>query len=208
MPSYQYFFVVLAKEPNRYTLVKTLDSVTVPWDGETETDDTDDPLHYRVVSLPVERTILLSDNPLTWTSIAYVLWDEVDPKLFTPEQARALVDWLHWGGQLVVNGPDSLDLLKGSFLEPYLPATSGGSRKIAADDLRTLNEHWLIGTPRRGRAARAEDAVVGSRAGERSSATDESRSARREHGRAADGADASAAGGSSSRRCSFRSASW
>ena len=51
MPSYQYYFVVLAKEPSRYALVKTLDSVTVPWDGESETDDTDDPLHYRVVSL-------------------------------------------------------------------------------------------------------------------------------------------------------------
>jgi hypothetical protein len=146
MPSYQYYFVVLAKEPARYSLLKTLDSVTVPWDGESESDDTDDPLHYRVVSLPVDRAIPLSDNPLTWTSIAYVLWDEVDPKRLTREQAQALVDWLHWGGQLVVNGPDSLDLLKGSFLEPYLPATSGGSRAIAADDLRALNDHWLIST--------------------------------------------------------------
>ncbi len=89
MPSYQYYFVVLAKEPSRYTLLKTLDSVSVPWDGESESDDTEDPLHYRVVSLPVERTIPLSDNPLTWTSIAYMLWDEVDPKLFTPDEARA-----------------------------------------------------------------------------------------------------------------------
>ncbi|MEX2092356.1 MAG: hypothetical protein WD971_06745, partial [Pirellulales bacterium] len=150
MPSYQYYFVVLAKEPSRYSLLKTLDSVTVPWDGETDSDDTEDPLHYRVVSLPVVRTILLSDNPLTWTGIAYVLWDEVDPKRFTPEQARALVDWLHWGGQLIVSGPDSLDLLKGSFLEPYLPATSGGSRKITADDLDTLNRHWIIAAPRGG----------------------------------------------------------
>ncbi len=151
MPSYQYYFVVLAKEPNRYTLLKTLDSVTVPWDGETDSDDTEDPLHYRVVSLPVAPTILLSDNPLTWTGIAYVLWDEVDPKRFTPEQARALVDWLHWGGQLIVSGPDSLDLLKGSFLEPYLPATSGGSRQITADDLDELNRHWMIATPRGGK---------------------------------------------------------
>ncbi|MGD9633509.1 MAG: hypothetical protein AB7U97_09550, partial [Pirellulales bacterium] len=45
MPSYQYFFVVLAREPARYSLLKTLDSVSVPWDGETEADDTDDPLH-------------------------------------------------------------------------------------------------------------------------------------------------------------------
>jgi hypothetical protein len=150
MPSYQYYFVVLAKEPSRYALVKALDSVNVPWDGETAEDDTEDPLHYRVVSLAVDRVIPLPDNPLTWTSIAYVLWDEVDPKLFTPEQGRALVDWLHWGGQLVVSGPDSLDLLKGSFLEPYLPATSGGSRQISADDLRELNRHWTIQSPRGG----------------------------------------------------------
>jgi len=148
MPSYQYYFVVLAKEPSRYALVKTLDSVNVPWDGESEEDDTEDPLHYRVVSLVADRVIPLPDNPLTWTSIAYVLWDEVDPKLFTPEQARALVDWLHWGGQLVVSGPDSLDRLKGSFLEPYLPATSGGSRQIAADELSELNRNWTIRSPR------------------------------------------------------------
>ena len=95
MPSYQYFFVVLAKQPGRYALLKTLDSVSVPWDGETEADDTDDPLHYRVVMLPVERSILLSDNALTWTSTAYMLWDEVDPKLFTPEQQRA-----RWTGSI------------------------------------------------------------------------------------------------------------
>lgn len=147
MPSYQYYFVVLAEEPNRYAFVKALDSVTVPWDGESEVDDTEDPLHYRVVSLPVKQEIPLSDNPLTWTGIAYVLWDEVDPKLFTPEQSQALLDWLHWGGQLVVNGPDSLDLLKGSFLEPYLPATSGGSWQIVADDLSELNRYWRIKSP-------------------------------------------------------------
>ena len=151
MPPYQYYFVVLAKEPNRYALLKTLDSVSVPWGGASEADGTEDPLDYRVVSLPVERTILLSDNSLTWTNIAYMLWDDVDPKLFMPEQTRALVDWLQWGGQLVVNGPDSLDLLKGSFLEPYLPATSGGSRSIAAGDLATLNEHWTIASGGAGR---------------------------------------------------------
>jgi hypothetical protein len=149
MPTYQYYFVVLAKEPARYTFVKTIDSVKVPFDGETELDDADDPVHYQVAMLGVDRTVPLSDSPLTWTSIAYVLWDEVDPALFTPEQERALVDWLHWGGQLVINGPDSLDLLGGSFLEPYLPATGGGSRSIAAGDpaLDELNGRWMISTP-------------------------------------------------------------
>ena len=38
-----------------------------------------------------------------------------------------MLDWLHWGGQLILSGPDTLDSLRGSFLEPYLPATSAGA---------------------------------------------------------------------------------
>jgi hypothetical protein len=148
MPSYQYYFVVLAKEPSRYTLLKTVDSVKVPFDGESEMDDSEDALHYRVQQLDATGPIALSDNPLTWTGIAYILWDEVDPQLFTPEQRRALVDWLHWGGQLIVSGPDSLDLLKGSFLAPYLPATSTGSRNIGTRQLAELNRGWTISTNR------------------------------------------------------------
>jgi hypothetical protein len=148
MPSYQYHFVVLAKEPTRYAYVKSLDSVKVPFDGESDSDDTEDPLHYRVALVDISQSIPLSDNPLTWTSVAYMLWDEVDPELFTTEQERALVDWLHWGGQLIVSGPDSLDLLKDSFLAPYMPAASAGPRTIAADDaaLIEFNQGWTIST--------------------------------------------------------------
>ena len=148
MPSYQYHFVVMAKESSRYGFIKHIDSVSVPFDGESDADDTADPVHYRVAMTDVTQVIPLPDNPLTWTSIAYILWDEVDPELFTPEQERALVDWLHWGGQLIISGPDSLDSLQNSFLEPYLPATSGGPRTIQADDksLADLNAAWTIST--------------------------------------------------------------
>ena len=40
----------------------------------------------------------------------------------TPIQQDAMLDWLHFGGQLVVSGPGSMDLLRGSFLDNYLPA--------------------------------------------------------------------------------------
>jgi hypothetical protein len=146
MPSYQYHFVVMAKELSRYGFVKHIDSVRVPFDGESDADDTDDPIHYRVSMVDVTQTIPLPDNPLTWTSVAYILWDEVDPALFSPEQERALVDWIHWGGQLIISGPDSLDALQNSFLAPFLPATSSGPRTIAADDpdLAEFNNGWMI----------------------------------------------------------------
>lgn len=148
MPAFQYHFVVLAKEPNKYAFIKTLDSVKVPFDGESDSDDTEATYHYLTELLKIEHTVPLPDNALSWSSIAYVLWDNVDPQSFTPEQQRALVDWLSWGGQLIVNGPDSLDTLKGSFLDPYLPATSGGSRTIAPADLANLNRGWKIASMR------------------------------------------------------------
>jgi hypothetical protein len=148
MPSYQYHLVVLAKESSRYAFLKTIDSVSVPYGGESEYDEIEKILHYRVTAVDVRQSIPLSDNPLTWTSIAYLVWDEIDPRLFTPEQERALVDWIHWGGQLIISGPDSLDMLKGSFLDEYLPATSAGPRTIAADDpaLVEFNDGWMIST--------------------------------------------------------------
>ncbi len=151
MPSYQYHFVILAKEPARYAYIKTIDCVKVPFGGETDSDELKDSMMYSVVPLAAGPTVALPDNPLTWTSIAYVLWDEVDPgDPFSPDQKKALVDWIHWGGQLIISGPDSLDLLKGSFLEPYLPATSGGPVKIGVDspEIAALNQHWLVSTPK------------------------------------------------------------
>ncbi|HVT30823.1 MAG TPA: hypothetical protein VHE81_22650, partial [Lacipirellulaceae bacterium] len=150
MPSYQYDFVVLAKTPTRFSYIKTLDCVQSPFDGESDQDSTEDAVHYRVVELGADQASLLPDNPLTWTSISYVLWDEIDPgDPFPAEQKKALVDWLHWGGQLILNGPDSLDLLKGSFLDAYLPATSGGARKLAPDDpdIAALSNGWMISNP-------------------------------------------------------------
>ena len=149
MPSYQYNFVVLAKSPSRYSYIKTIDSVKSPFNGESDEDNTEEAVHYIVVELTADQLALLPDNPLTWTSVAYVLWDQIDPgEPFPAEQKKALVDWIHWGGQLIISGPDSLDLLKGSFLDPYLPATSGGTRKFdAADkDLAELSASWMIST--------------------------------------------------------------
>ena len=77
-----------------------------------------------------------------WTAIAYVLWDGMPVDKLTGDQQRAMIDWLHWGGQLIVSGPDSLDQLAGSFLAPYLPATSGGTEELKSTHFEPLNENW------------------------------------------------------------------
>lgn len=146
---HQYHFVVLAKERQRYGFVSTLYSVRAPLSAKFDlmNDAMRFPFdrQFRVVAPDTETRIPLPDNPLCWTSVAYLLWDEIDPERLEPAQRQALIDWLHWGGQLIVSGPDSLDLLGDSFLDPYLPADNQGARKIDADDLQTLVAGWGVG---------------------------------------------------------------
>lgn len=141
MPPHQFFFVVLAREPEAYLFLNNLASfnpaVTADYLGF-------EPRHYRLLMPRLRGRIALSSNGLTWSPVAYVLWDRADPALLTAEQRQAMIDWLHWGGQLIVSGPESLEQLRGSFLEPYLPARFGGNYELGEEALESLNAVWTL----------------------------------------------------------------
>jgi len=54
------------------------------------------------------------------------------------------VDWLHFGGQLIVNGPESQGALANSFLSDYLPLLDVSSNESVAIDWANFNGHWSI----------------------------------------------------------------
>jgi hypothetical protein len=141
MEGYQYFFIVLAADPDRYGYLKRLPSVSSPTADDYNTDAY---LYYRVLLPHLERIAPLPTNPLTWTSIAYILWDDADPNMLTPDQCQAMLDWLNWGGQLVISGPNTLEKLEGSFLEEYLPATMSKTVEIDPAAIDEINEHWAL----------------------------------------------------------------
>jgi hypothetical protein len=83
----------------------------------------------------------LSGHPLTWTTISHVVWDGMPPDNLNPQQQQAMLDWLHWGGQLILVGGagPSFALLKDSFLSPYLPGEpSGENASLKREDLNPL----------------------------------------------------------------------
>lgn len=147
MPAYQYYCVVLARQPDRY----------VYWAHLRSFDPSQDSLAsgsilpvFRVVRFRSDTRPPLPSQSLFWTSIAAIVWDDVPPESLSPEQQQALLDWLHWGGRLIVSGPNSLDLLRHSFLAPYLPALAAGQRNLHEAELAPLAN--LAGaTPRFGR---------------------------------------------------------
>lgn len=138
MPSHQYFMIVLAREPNRYAYLKVVDSIRAPFEDELGTNLP----HYRVVLADGNKPLPLPSNVLTWTSVAYVVWDEVNIERMDPAQREALVDWIHWGGRLIINGPDSLDALRGSFLKDYLPVDVGDRKSFDDAALAEFSNHW------------------------------------------------------------------
>jgi len=155
MKPHEFFLVVLAPRAPAvgYGHWKTLGSIKPggslderAFDRSREPDK-----YYDVVIASPEsgREIPLSEQPLTWTSIAYLVWDDCDPNLLTAGQQQALVDWLHFGGQVIISGPKSLDRLKGSFLEPYLPAAAAKTVNWPLADVRRELELGPIVMPKR-----------------------------------------------------------
>ncbi|MDH3717827.1 MAG: hypothetical protein OES79_06860 [Planctomycetota bacterium] len=139
MEAHEYLFVVLAREPARYGYLKVQNSVQPPSAGDMTPTRM---VYYHVLLPKLDERVPLPTSMLTATSIAYILWDDLDPDAMSGEQQDALVDWLHWGGQLLISGPNSLDTLRGSFLEPFLPALGDESIELTSEDLDLLNKEW------------------------------------------------------------------
>ena len=112
--------------------------------------------YYRLV-LPMEPDKLaLSSHPLTWTTISHVIWDGLPPDTLSVSQQQAMLDWLHWGGQLIFTGGagQSYPLYRESFLGPYLPGEATGETvALTEEDLQPLSQSYP--PPRRRRCPRA-----------------------------------------------------
>lgn len=142
MPDFQYYLVVLAREPDRYGYVKRLRSVAPPSDSL----DQEALQYYRVVLPQIEKLAPLPSHPLTWTTVACAVWDDLDVSVLSPDQQQAMLDWLHWGGQLIISGPNSLGRLPRSFLSDYLPAKEVRAADLAASDFAEMNANFSLTT--------------------------------------------------------------
>ena len=140
---HQLIVPVLGENAQTYTPFSRFQAL-VPASADREPTAIEKQRYYRLVqALDPEKLLPLSPHPLTWTTTSHVIWDGNDPESLSFGQQRAMIDWLHWGGQLIIvagAGP-SLAPLQDSFLAPYLPATpSGDDALLSADDLEVLSQ--------------------------------------------------------------------
>ena len=121
LKDYEHLIVVLASgsaTPAAYTHFDRLLSVKMP---QVEATESETLRYYHVFRPSVEKTARC--RAIRWPGRRSPMCSGTISirRVLTNQQQQALLDWLHWGGQLIISGPSSLDKLKGSFLAPYLP---------------------------------------------------------------------------------------
>ena len=143
MEAHHFYIVALVRRPADYNFVTedNFYSVKAPEVGDFISSII---RHYTVIVPNIEQNVQLPSNPLLWTSIAYIIWDDINPDELTLDQQDALVDWLHWGGSMIISGPGSISTLKNSFLKDYLPALPGETEKLTQDRFDEINEHFTL----------------------------------------------------------------
>ncbi|MBL8892143.1 MAG: hypothetical protein JNL67_19360 [Planctomycetaceae bacterium] len=163
LKDHQYHCVVLSDRPDTYNFLSVLPSIRNlrlnQWLGETQDYSQEesgatvqdfsnsempfqiDSLYYKLTLSRWKSEVELPTNVQQWTSIAYLVWSDFAPDRLSVDQQIALVDWLHFGGQLIVSG-DGLDALNNSFLKDYLPVRPVSSQNEPGTTLLPMLERW------------------------------------------------------------------
>lgn len=135
---HQMILVILARDPNVYNTWNQLQALIAPTRDVRSGLPIEQRRYYRMM-LPLNpEKPALSPHPLTWTTISHVVWDDLGPEVLNTAQQQALVDWLHWGGQLIVVGGAGAAKAalqdRESFLGRYLPADATGEVSPLTDE--------------------------------------------------------------------------
>ena len=142
LEDYQFHIVLLSTRSDSLKYLSFLDCIRIPA-GDSGSVGTE-PEFYSVVPTTKDNPVPLPNQSLNWTTIAYLIWDDLDPDALSRQQQQALLDWLHFGGQIIFSGPDCIDRLQSSFLADYLPGQFEESIALRKADLEELNENWSI----------------------------------------------------------------
>jgi len=141
MRSGEYFFVILTTRPERFATFQVADWVQAPTDSEALVLP---PKNYRIVFPRTAGLLSLPETMLDWTSTAVLFWDDVSASEMTAEQRRALVDWLHFGGRMIVNGESKASELAASELGPLLPISVDAMVSLDTDAMSELIEKYSV----------------------------------------------------------------
>ncbi|TWU60645.1 hypothetical protein Poly51_09250 [Rubripirellula tenax] len=139
----EYFMVVLTNRPERFTKIRKADWIK-PF--RSEFDFPINGANYRVIIASTTDILPLAETMLDWTNTAVVIWDDVGDDVLTPDQRTAMSDWIRFGGQLIINGPDASDAVARGSLSDVLAFKPTGNVELDIAAGETLLTQWQVPT--------------------------------------------------------------
>lgn len=142
MPEYQYDMLILSREVSPYTFWRGLDCIVWPL---YEPDEKFRVTPHRIIDVPEsELPNSIPSQLATMTSISHIVLNDATLSNLTNDQQSAMLDWLYFGGTLILNGPDAIGSIETSFLRPYAPLQQTSSSRLSESMLDSLNNSWSL----------------------------------------------------------------
>lgn len=139
---YQYNLVSLSRDPARYAFWRNLDCII--WSSRSRFSNERISPHM-VIDMNEDQVAAQFPNRLyAMTSISHLVINDASLSVMSQEQQSAILDWLYFGGTIVLNGPDCIAGVKTSFLKPLAPLISTSSGLLSEQEIGLLNDGWSI----------------------------------------------------------------
>lgn len=142
LDGYQYDLVVMSRDLSRHTFWRGLDCIV--W---RRADDLQENriVPHRIIDIKEEELASHFPNRLaTMTSISHVVINDVSLSVLTPEQQTALSDWLHFGGSIIINGPEAVASLESSQLKEWAPLVDTSEGVWSDTSQEEFDRAWTI----------------------------------------------------------------
>jgi hypothetical protein len=142
LEGYQYDLVVMSRDLSRHTFWRGLDCIV--W--RTSDDLQENRLApHRIVDMTEEELASHFPSQLaTMTSISHIVINDVSLSVLTEQQQNALADWLHFGGTLIINGPEAVGSIETSQLKEWVPLVNTADGDWSEESQLEFDNAWTI----------------------------------------------------------------
>lgn len=142
LDGYQYDLVVLSRDISRHLFWRGLDSIV--W-RQSEDIEENRVTPHRVVDINEEEIASQFPNRLaTMTSMSHLVINDISLSVLNPEQQAALADWLHFGGTIIVNGPEAISSIEASQLKQWVPLINTFEGEWSEESQIEFDNAWTI----------------------------------------------------------------
>jgi hypothetical protein len=138
LEDYQYDMLVLSRNVPNHIFWRGLDCIVWPL---YEPDMRFKVNPHRIIDIAEEEMVqAIPSELMTMTSISHIVINDVSLNILPSNQQQAILDWLHFGGTVIINGPEAIAGIETSFLKDYAPLQKTASGQMSQEHIDSLSD--------------------------------------------------------------------